>query len=388
MSNSFKQIVLLILAILLLSGCFGSVKNLDTSKYNVNKNDKRVLQIPKACKDAYKTAIPRVAVVNITNNSTFGKANISKETNNKKSNLSVGGIGITNAFAIGAKANSNSKKLKESRKVDAKLSQSIASLVETKLLDIGGSKIYSREDLDKIMKEQKLQQSGLMDDNTLVALGQLAGVEYIVTGSLNSVEQKFIAQMKQDTSKSSSSQGEKVKLLMNIAAMANNAVRSGMFISTNFNLKVLDVKTAKLLYSKNIKGETSIGNIKNPSFDQVVGGIKVAVTKSLDQANKGLSEYFKLRGYIMQIKSNKKEKIALINLGKNSKVKPNDEFFIYNFNEIEDPMSGKTECDMTKSQISLRLTNQLQNKRSWGVLEGDNLNRIRLKQLVERKSKK
>jgi uracil phosphoribosyltransferase len=67
------------------------------------------------------------------------------------------------------------------------LDKAISGALEGSLANMGGLKNYSRADLDKVMKEQKLQQSGLFDDKTLVKVGKLAGVKYIVTGSIDSV---------------------------------------------------------------------------------------------------------------------------------------------------------------------------------------------------------
>ena len=44
--------------------------------------------------------------------------------------------------------------------------------------------VYERISLDKIIKEQKLEMSGIIDDRTMAAVGKMHGVEAIVTGSV------------------------------------------------------------------------------------------------------------------------------------------------------------------------------------------------------------
>ncbi|MGE5315271.1 MAG: CsgG/HfaB family protein [Acidobacteriota bacterium] len=54
----------------------------------------------------------------------------------------------------------------------------------TKLVNLRRFKVIEREVMDKVMKEQKLQQSGIIDDKTAVRLGKIAGADAIIVGSL------------------------------------------------------------------------------------------------------------------------------------------------------------------------------------------------------------
>jgi TolB-like protein len=44
--------------------------------------------------------------------------------------------------------------------------------------------VYERISLNKIIEEQKLEMSGIIDDKTIAAVGKMHGVEAIVTGSV------------------------------------------------------------------------------------------------------------------------------------------------------------------------------------------------------------
>jgi hypothetical protein len=288
---------------------------------------------------------------------------------------------------IGAVAASKSKSSSSSikRKVDAKISKSVTDVVEATIAQMGGAKIYSRTDLEKILKEQKFQSSGLADDSTLVELGKMAGVKYIITGAVNNVKQKYVEKV--DTLNNDSGSDKKMrqlKTLANIAILAKNALTSGMTVETDMSIKILDVQSGEIVMSKNLNAKASIGDIPNPSFDQLVGGLKEASKKAIQSAKPELSKYFKVRGYIIKLKSKGDDRVALINVGENMKIKEGQEFYVYNFEEAEDPMSGKKSCDMTKTNITLKATNQITKNKTWTTSSGK-VRGLRLNQLVERK---
>jgi len=66
-----------------------------------------------------------------------------------------------------------------SRKIEAKLAQ----------FQINGKKYFrviSRDDLEKVIEEQKFQNSGLVDDKTAVKLGEIVGAQALISGRVSS----------------------------------------------------------------------------------------------------------------------------------------------------------------------------------------------------------
>jgi len=61
----------------------------------------------------------------------------------------------------------------------------LAAMLTTDLEEIGIFNIVDRERLKDILGEQKLQYSGLVDQNTAVRLGKLIAAQYILTGSFS-----------------------------------------------------------------------------------------------------------------------------------------------------------------------------------------------------------
>lgn len=378
-------------ATFLLTGCGGN--KLDVSGYEATPADKAKLEIPDVCRASYENAIPKVAVVEFTNNTTFGKAEITstqgESTTTGTSVTGTVGVDLGVVSASKSQTDSVSKTVSNSetakRSADAKVAESVASAVEAQIMELGGAKLYSRADMAKIMQEQKFQQSGMANEETLVELGKLAGVKYLVTGAINNVKQKYVAKM--ETSNSGDTGNKTLNTLNtlgNLAVIASNIALSGMTVETELNVKIIDVETSEMLFAKNVTGKTSIGDFPNASFDQLVGGLKAASAEALKEADAELSKYFKVKGYITQLKSKDKNRIALVSVGENYGVKEAQEFFVYGFEEVEDPMSGKKSCDMTKMPVTLKATDQIQKDKTWTTAEG-NADSLRLNQLVERK---
>jgi len=355
--------------------------------------------VPDVCKDEYNSLknIPTVAVMKFTNNSSFSKANTT--TKNGSANYShsaaagivvgEGGAAVAEADKGHVDVHTNSVK----RVVDPKLDKAISSALEGSLVQMGGVKIYSRADLNKVMKEQKLQQSGLFDEKTLVKLGKLAGVKYIVTGSIDSVTQEY-----KDYEKVANSVGNAVSkgngkkqdigsMLLGAAIKAGGAMASGMKITTRATFKVIDVTTGEIVFSKSVEETKNIGKIPNPTYTQVIGGIKDDLMEGIKDLKPELSKFFAPAGYITQVKTNAKHTdfIAQINLGSKDRIKPEQTFSVYKFDAVTDPVTGKISCDKYTMNVKLIVSkNQIEPKYAWTKADGDDAPKIRPGQIIKR----
>jgi len=379
---------------LLLAGC-GTTINLAEYPNKV----KQIEIVPEVCKKEYDSlkTMPSVAVMKFTNNSSFSKANTStSNTNTNSSHTGAAAIGVTqNAIGVVEADNTktNTHSVKTSRVVDPKLDKAITSALEGSLAQMGGLKIYSRSDLDKVMKEQKLQQSGLFDEKTLVKVGKLAGVKYIITGSIDSVTQEY-----KDYEKAADAVGDAVEKgngekqdlttkLLGSLIKAGGSVASGMKITTRATFKVIDVTTGEIVFSKQVEETKNIGKIKNPTYDQIIGAIKDDLMEGIKDLKPELSKFFAPAGYITQVKTNAKhdEFIAQINLGSKDGIRPEQTFKVYKFDELIDPVTKKKSCDKYTLNVKLVVSkNQLEPKYAWTKAEGDDAPKIRPGQIVKR----
>jgi len=385
----YKSFLLLPIAAFVMSGCVSnSSPKVDLTHYTTGPNDRLKVEIPKVCRGQYEQAIPRVAVVPFSNYSTFGKADVSNTRGNSqktKTTVAGGYAGITpvGIGAIGASKSDTEKTYNREttkRSVDAKVSESLTSVVESALQELGGMRLISRTDLEKVMSEQQFQQSGLVNEDQLVELGRIAGVKYIVTGSLDNVDHTYTAQL---SNKESSQKKTDFDRAFSLAKSLYNATMTGYEIKADLSLRVIDVETAEVLMAKRLQRSVNLGNIEQPTFDQQVGGIKSAAKDAIEGAEKHLLKYFKVRGYVMKLKSLDNQKAALINVGSKIGIRQGQHFMVYAFDEVEDPLSGKKSCDMTRLPVSLKATNEIQEERSWMLSEGKSQH-LKLGQLIER----
>jgi hypothetical protein len=382
----YKNISIFVIISVIFTGCIQTKNNLNVSNFSSKIKDK--LNIPEDCRAEYNTTLPTVAVVDFTNNSTFGKASINS-SNKKENNSFFAGIGISPVGAgVGAVVDSNETVIKTKREVDAKLSASIVPLIEDIVISSGGAKLFSRNDMDKIDNELKFQDSGLIDPNSAVEFGKLSGVRYIITVSIDNVEQEY----KGNSDIAAAAQNVASHTDNKDAQIATGLVRlftewtDGMIVKTSVTIRVIDVQTGKILFSKIVRAKKNIGKIKKPTYDQIIGAIKSSIQKSLNDVKSKLSEYFSIKGYITQIRKDGDQLIAQVNIGNKYNVVENQKFAVYSFEENTDPMTNKTTCDKILTPVVLKASNQITNTHTWASVE-TNGGSIKLLQLVRKLEK-
>jgi TolB-like protein len=73
---------------------------------------------------------------------------------------------------------------------DAQVRQ-VRSRLESELEKAGGLAIFERKQINEVLKEQKLQISGIVDDGDLVEIGSMAGATHILSGSVGKMDDTF-----------------------------------------------------------------------------------------------------------------------------------------------------------------------------------------------------
>jgi len=69
--------------------------------------------------------------------------------------------------------------------------RSVPDLLRSELAQSNDFTILDREKLDAVFEEQKLALAGFIDSSTVQEVGQLVGAEFIVSGSIQKVSQRF-----------------------------------------------------------------------------------------------------------------------------------------------------------------------------------------------------
>jgi len=365
-----KLTIITIIASFLISGCTSSKINL--GEYNQNIKIKE--NISKVCKPNYKQKKPRVAVVNFTNNSTFGTAKVDK----KSSDARVGIIGLS----IGAVSSSN----KSVRTVEPKLAKAFIPLIENMVMNTGGTELFTREDLDKVDAELKLQDSGLLDPNSVVEFGLSSGVQYIITGSIDYVDHNFKNYTQYSRTLASATRHTNNDDLKLASALLHFGASffDGTTVKTAITIKILDVATGKIVFTEQIKKETKINSKKEPSYDQLVGAVKNCIGEALPILQAQFQEQFSLKGYITKLRKHDDEIIAQINLGRDDKIKQGQKFIVLSQEDSEDPLTGKHTCDLLNTDVILTATRHISKNTSWLKVENATKSNIKLLQLVKK----
>jgi len=371
-----KIVYKIFLVYLLFAGCSNQVNPLTYKKEVFKKS-----YIPKVCKNEYEFITPKIAVVNFTNNAIYGvKQNKKEKRYNLEGNL------ITSIISIFTKK--SQKTINEKKEIDQKLSKSIIPIVESVLLETGGVEIYTRDDYSKINDELKFQDSGIVDEQSIVNFGRTKGVRYIITGSIDNVTLEFKS-LVSDDSKIEEKENNKfikysTKFIKSVASIADKMIEKIVY-----TIKILDVESAKVIYSKQLEGETNLGKIKNPTLEEVIGGVKIIVKDTINEIYDDFLKIFPVKGYIVELRmDNDSNLIAKINLGKKQKIKSNMIFEIYSLEETIDPFNGKKSCNKIKLNSTLISTNQIDDSFTWTKVKRYDNEEIKLLQFIQKTSKK
>jgi hypothetical protein len=117
---------------------------------------------------------------------------------------------------------------------NTRLTHGLPDILTDALVNSHRFDVYEREKLNTIMKEQSFQASGFSDPQTAVALGKVAGVHYILTGQIIDY-------------------GHEVRTFTGYGVNTRTT-----FYRLKAGIKVVDVKTGKVLFSRNDSAEEKL----------------------------------------------------------------------------------------------------------------------------------
>lgn len=274
---------------------------------------------------------------------------------------------------------------------DNNIALAATSLVEDIFSQKSGAKVVSRTDLESVLKEQKLQESGLLSEENLMQAGRLAGAQYIVSGSVD-----FVRENGSDYSNvaeaatvagdiSSALSKDKTYSGLGLLAEGVLAFSSGYKLEAGLSVKIINVSTAEVIFSKKISDTVSLGNIK-PDLKQRQNAVRSAINKALTNNAQDLVQPFEQLGYIKNIKTqNNKAFIAKINLGRINGLKEGDEFEILRPIETVDSLTQKASCELVLLPMTLTISNQIALREAWGLLKTNRIELIENSLLMRKK---
>jgi len=353
--------------------CGPSVSKIDFASMVREQGERE--QVPDICKPIYDNPLPKVAVLNFVNNTTFDYANLVQSSIQARAQRqTAGGAAVGSGVAVWSsqtQAQFQAEGQNIERQANAKLAESVEEGVIDEFVNMKGVKVFTRTDLQRVLQEQKFQMSGLVDDKTAVQIGKLAGVRYVVTGAVNNVDLKWI-----DLGLGSS--------ILGVGA----AIQEGWNISVTISVRMIDVGTGEIITSKQVSGKHIIGKTPYPSYDALIGGIKKAAEKALADLRPDFSKHFSPKGYIYELRRSQdgKVRVALTNMGTQQGVDKGTVLYVYTMEEVQDPIKGTKKCALLKLPVVLKVSDQVQAEQSWAVIEGEpqNIAKVKVGQMVER----
>jgi curli biogenesis system outer membrane secretion channel CsgG len=374
--KSLKLLALVVSLSLVLFAC--AAPKIDPMSMRVTPADTEQVNIPQICMAQYESKKISVAVLPFTNNTTFGKmegvnTNIQGEATRTHTSAGVAGVvAAPGAVGIGyaGASKTNVKYSKDIntfyRQISPQLGEFAQSAVEDTIVNIGGVNVFSRAQMEKILQEQGFQMN-VADPNTVAQFGKIAGVSYVITGTVDNINAKYVP--KSDTNTGN--------VWVNLALAVGKSMVEGWNVTTDMTVQLIDVSTGQILLSKKVSGRELGGTQPGFNPELVVTAAKKAMQESVDDIKPVFSEHFSAKAYINQLRGNKSA--AMVSMGRKDGIKPGDKLEAYEFLEVQDFMTKKSNCTKSKIPVELIVSDQVDESTSWVVVEGEPNSKMRLK---------
>jgi len=173
----------------------------------------------------------------------------------------------------------------------ASISGALQDLMTTNLMTEGEGKVrlIERENIEKIIGEQKFSNSGMVDEKTAVEMGKILGVRYMITGKVTRFAYK----------KSGFSTGWGVSALVSKvapalggagAAAAGDIHVSKASFTGRLDIRLIDVKTAEILAAMSDEGAIKDTSVKVAGTGSSVEYDQELVNKIFEPVAKNLSK--------------------------------------------------------------------------------------------------
>lgn len=221
----------------------------------------------------------------------------------------------------------------------------MADMLVTELVKSGKYTVIERQEIEKIISEQKMGQTGLVTPESAAKVGQLLGVELAVIGAVTEFGHK------------KSNTGGRIKGFgLGVSSTAASVGIDVRFINTN---------TGEILAADNVREEESKKGLsvstpelafknKNDFDDSVVGKAARKAVQKIMTILDDKSVTVPWEGKIVLVKGT----TVIINAGAESGIQVGDEFFIYaKGEELTDPDTGLSLGSLDTKIGKIQVTN-------------------------------
>lgn len=388
MKKYFNYFFLLVV-IAMLYACAAAPK-LDPASLEITPADTEQVVIPPVCMAQYQSKKLSVAVLPFVNNTTYGTMQAQSTSTQGEATREHASAGVAGAVvapgAIGvgyAEASKTNVKYSEDvntfyRQLAPQLGEFAQSAVENTIVNIGGVKVFSRSQMQKILEEQAFQMN-IADPNTIAQFGKIAGVSYVIVGTVDNINAKYVPPTE---SKSSGN------LFVDLLSATAKSMTEGWNVTTSMTVQLIDVATGQILLSKKVEGRELGGTQPGFNPEMVVTAAKKAMEESVADIKPQFSDYFASNIYINQIRGNKS--VVMVSAGKLDGIKPGDKLEAFEFLEIQDFMTKQKSCTRNKIPVEIVVSDQVGDNYAWAKVTGEpqNLKRLKVGTLVRKAPEK
>ena len=385
---SYIKAVCMAILVLYIGGCGRPPINLSLMK--PMSGDSVVLNIPDSCQYLYEHKKWSIAVLEFANNTGYGNMTL-KNTDtagniHTKSTAVGAGVVANNhhgnkygTFAAVGVSNTNysNNRAEFMGQFAPSLGAFAQSVVENALVSVGGVNVYNRSYMDKIMQEHKFQMS-IADPDSVVEFGNLSGVRYIITGSVDNINAKYVRPTEVENN------GSDFGSILSAVSAGYDAFISGWFVTAKITIELIDTETGKIIYSDTMDSKRRATQSKNFQADIIINTAKSIITEDMHQFRENAAKVFAVTGYVNELRGGKQ--IAQINIGSKDGIRKGDVLDVLSVNVSKDFRTNQVKCELINTGISIEISEQISDESAWGYVEGkkDNLENIMIGSIVRR----
>lgn len=220
----------------------------------------------------------------------------------------------------------------EARQFGFKTGQAVADTIITELINMKRFEVADRVNIERIMKEQALALSGLMDESNAVKVGELLGAKTSIMGSITGF------------------------------SIGKNK-KKGFDGSLSVDIKVVNIETSGIEKATNLSVSASVGFSATVSDNTQRERIRKKLFKKVSgKFFNTMRDYFKLKTYIMTVDGSK----ISLRMGKDMGIRKNFRFdAVAKGAEIKDPITGEL-LEVKENKIAHIWVTKVDNKISYG----------------------
>jgi curli biogenesis system outer membrane secretion channel CsgG len=221
-----------------------------------------------------------------------------------------------------------------------------SKMLETALVKSSNFDVFTRQEMDKVLKEQALGQTGMVTPQSAAKVGQMIGVNAIVIGTVTEFgEKKSNTNVSGNTIRALS--GDRANKNLGLALLSAGGFGfSKAEARVVIDVQLIDTTTGRIILADSSEGiESSMGmSIAGISGGSSIDDTKVgkALRKSIHKLVNAISKQMATVPWSARIVKATGRDI-IINAGMNSNIQPGSTFDVYKKGEeLKDPSTGES----------------------------------------------